>query len=677
MLRVSLHGKLPEASDEDDKAWPRECVARIVSGNGVPAFLVDLTEFAEGREVSRGSWQQGAISEPFRGRPRLARQLAETFQARYWPSNKTTAARIKDDLREFYRFLDSCDDGHMPVERLEDLGNSHTAAFKVWRDSSGRNNGVGSHVRRLLLEAAEYFNLEPLHWPALTIRRDYYGDLEGATDPILLKKLSSAICTELRGLKTMHMAAERLADEGCDPREFDVDRRRGALSPWRNIPNIAHLVRKFTLSGSFPDYATNTPLWHKIVHSIRSLSIDFEYRTPISPKVKAGLHAALLWFYPSQSEIKLFFDQFLIDTGWNVSTALCLDINNWVIDFPLKPNFKVLKSLKVRGSNSYQYALSGANAEFRPYQIVRYLIQRTEPLRAILRAELAELERLPVDRATVDEVEQHRARLLEAIRSPWLYITSNNAIRVSQLSVEGNQLRAAAREIARAHDIRDADGNVPNFTASDFRKSFAEFTYGDSGYQWLLSRIALGHADAAKLHIYLAHRRLRRHGFDQVRKFQDALFDEIGRREVVDPAALRLLVHHGKLTDEQRRRLIDARERTRVGMGCLNPCAPPRRIAPAHRGPGPCRVQRCTLCPFGVVFKDSITGLALRTAELLEIERRIAVETWLQSDYPEELESQKLALALFPEAQFRPLIEKFADELRTGERLLADVDPSY
>src|SRR5664279_4492939 len=168
MLRVSLHGEIPDSRQQgSDNSWPRDYVARIVPGAGVPAYLVDLTEFAEGREITKGGWQRSSITEAFRGRPRLARQLAETFQARYWPSSKATAQRIGTDLREFFRFLDSCDDRHMPVECLEDLGNAHATGFKLWRDTTERGDRVGGLVRPLLVAALELFNLEPLFWPSL------------------------------------------------------------------------------------------------------------------------------------------------------------------------------------------------------------------------------------------------------------------------------------------------------------------------------------------------------------------------------------------------------------------------------------------------------------------------------------------------------------------------------
>jgi len=75
----------------------------------------------------------------------------------------------------------------------------------------------------------------------------------------------------------------------------------------------------------------------------------------------------------------------------------------------------------------------------------------------------------------------------------------------------------------------------------------------------------------------------------------------------------------------QRRRLADHRMRTRVGMGCLDPAHPPSVLVPDHRG-GLCPVQRCTLCRHGVLFEDSLPGLAVRMAELRFIRSRAAAE---------------------------------------------------
>src|SRR5579862_4269630 len=109
MLRVSLRGDIFHSAErEANDSWPRGYVARIVPGAGAPPYLIDLTEFAEGREVVPGTV---SVRERFRGRPRLARQLTEAFQSRYWPANKSSAQAVTSDLRAFFRFLDSCDDG--------------------------------------------------------------------------------------------------------------------------------------------------------------------------------------------------------------------------------------------------------------------------------------------------------------------------------------------------------------------------------------------------------------------------------------------------------------------------------------------------------------------------------------------------------------------------------------
>jgi hypothetical protein len=297
--------------------------------------------------------------------------------------------------------------------------------------------------------------------------------------------------------------------------------------------------------------------------------------------------------------------------------------------------------------------------------------------------------------------------LLRALRSPWLFYDNQQPSCIGFLASENVQYGARGlgygadgrvhntqfawrtflydlnTRASRTHTSEGSTGDSiphlvsPSLNVSDLRDSFISFAYRNSGYQWLVAKLAAGHSSLGALTDYLRKHRWRAHGEAQVRKLQSALWSEIRERQVVDPAILHALVQRGEVSDVQRQRWLDHKDRTRVGMGCRDFYHPPREIAPEHKEGSGCRIQRCTLCRHGIVFSDSIELLARRLAELTWLRARIPLMSWIESSFPDELESLEATLELFDKTKVLSASESWKREIEGGRHRVLDQEGSY
>ena len=90
-----------------------------------------------------------------------------------------------------------------------------------------------------------------------------------------------------------------------------------------------------------------------------------------------------------------------------------------------------------------------------------------------------------------------------------------------------------------------------------------------------------------------------------VRRLTTTVFDEIKSQKRLDPISLYARVNRGSVSEEQRERWAQGKDRTRIGTGCADFKHPPKHIAPHHQEGKGCRTQPCTLCEHAVVFEDS------------------------------------------------------------------------
>ena len=342
---------------------------------------------------------------------------------------------------------------------------------------------------------------------------------------------------------------------------------------------------------------------------------------------------------------------------------------------PQSETFAVIHAWKKRSSR-HQFAISMTRPEWHPYRVLAYIIERTAPLRRDVLALLEQTRRCADENPELD-LQREIEDLEKLSRTPWLYASMGKVGTVSGfVGNNDNGLVTLVRAVIEDAGLGD-DPGLAALTTKDARLAWIGRVYVHSGYHQLLTRLAGNHGSMRTTRHYIRSMRYRVYSENEVRKVQDAVFSEIGCGRVVDPTRLRLLVNNGSITPEQERRLADYRQRTSLGMGCLNPYDPPKQVDPDHPDGELCRVQRCTGCPHGVVFPDSMPPLARRLAELMHLRRTMPMAAWDGSSFADEQESIAQTLTHFTKCDVETEIETWTEKLTSGEIAGHGTYPSY
>jgi hypothetical protein len=631
-------------------------------------YKVDLREFAVGGNIdnvvarARHSW-----AGDFAGRPTLAEQFAEMISEKR--PQEISSRSLRHGMRAFFRFLDEeAAAGHPEVFGIQDITDAHGPAFLKWL---GTKHGTAYRRTKTALDAIrELRGLPALFWPARA------ADPIASKEPVAVdavRHLFNAFKHEARSIKQMFAEGEQLAAAGRDPREPGP-----YFGKWSAIENRARVIKDVTAEHLLDRQGfKESGIYWPIVNTPAS---GPSYLAPgMGERGREGIVGALRWFYPSYQDMAVFLWLFLLGTGWNLSTALSIDVTSdetWHEHHPHNPKFVVIHAFKAR-ADRHQFTLSMIKPEWHPYQIIRYVSERTRILRATVQRRL--------DFAVIDHANAPSSRgvariaeLRATLRSPWLYHLINKTGEVSAFGHnDAAHFGPLARTVARKHGLTKRFPSLERISTSDARDAWIGYAYVQSGYHVLLTQLAGQHKNVKTLKHYLKSRRYRMHSELQVRKVQDTIFAEISDGRVVDPTRLRLIVARGLITEEQERRLSDLRQRTRLGMGCLDPMSPPRNIAPEHKAGTVCRVQRCTGCRHGVVFAESLIPLGRACAELIHLQRTLPYTSWSGSTLEEELASLEETLKSFDAVAVRAAIDEWLLKLETQQVKVHDTYPSY
>lgn len=384
---------------------------------------------------------------------------------------------------------------------------------------------------------------------------------------------------------------------------------------------------------------------------------------------------------PQKCDVQPFLWLFVVQTGWNPSTALDLNVADgaWLCSHPLSESLKIVKAFKERAGVD-QSAVSMVKPLTSPHNLIEALLRQTTNIRDRARVELRALE---AQSRALDEPERARLRLI--VESPWIYAPHYNKRPIAGVldrrtyastAAGGSPWRAFLHQLNVARSMR-GEGPIPTaLQLSDFRDAFISFAYRASGYQWLIARLAAGHTSMSSVQPYLNHLQWKVDGMARVRALQRALMSQLGMG-VVDAATLRVMVERGSTSEEQARRWLAMRDRTRVGMGCTTFESPPRTISPTHRAGRGCRVQRCAMCPSGLVFPDSEHLLARRVAELHWTRERIPLPAWISSSFPFELSRCLELLSGFDKDIVEMSIQEWSELIQKGLHLPPTLEGSY
>ncbi|WP_136256461.1 hypothetical protein [Metallibacterium scheffleri] len=633
---------------------------------------LDFAEIAHGaphqiRGKGAAKWLGG-----FRGRPVLALQLREAISLHFGANKPHAFARRIASFRGLWRLFDRLENaGLEPIEALADVEMAHGS---LWLRSEQPPAYSDYATARIALETArELAGLDPLAWMTLRKTEKKLGDVATREQAHriyhALKRRVYATYDRWRNADELAASGrnllevpkeERCPHSGVTAADLHATYRALITASGNPVPSAADLLVALG-HEPFTKYGRKRALGS--VYSLRGTGIS---------DLIAGL-------YPTQSVLQDFFHLFLIQTGWNPQVLLDIDVSTaaWAtrIGRPEADIYRLI-SFKVR-SGEWQTTICRGKPSHFPYQLITRLHERTRPLRNGIAAGL-----IPCSKPKI------------AHRSPWLYVLSLRGISVELLHEKNYHPDTAHRDSSylstlvdelnrsdrakyemQCHEAKEAHEAAPeppvpigNVTASDFRDIYIGNEFLQSGYNLVIAKLAAGHSNMSSIRRYLATRAWRRHSEASVRKLMDHLWGEIETHRICDPAILRALCDRGVITEQQRERWARGKDKTYLGMGCVNSMNPPKYIDPTNDGTHPCRNQhRCTICERGIVLPESLTDLCKREAEIESLRIAMSLVAWERS---EDLQDEEFrlhgTLAQFDQIERASHLEHWRKEILAG-----------
>ena len=605
-----------------------------------------LCEFVFGRsEPTRTEGRRW--NGPFTGRPILVEEIAPYLWTAYRNSAEREWNGLRQKLRAVWRTLDSCADV-APVTCVADLNDIHGAALF-------RRQVCGDYVRAFLQganAARSAQGLTRLYWPKFEEEKTVHRDVP----PIELIKplyfeLKHRVFAMLRRWDASDVAAKAGTDwSGC------MQKR-----PTNAIWTIADL------------HATYRGVSSTLEHPCPSRDETKELLGVTSSRLIDYFSDVTYGLYPSPQDVREVIMLFILRSGWNGATALDIDVSElgkWYRAHPTSPDHHIVFAIKKKGLKSTeQVAIGLEKSQLSVGNLIKLLVERTEPLRNILRKELDTL----IHEERTFLVERRIEELLRLIKSPWLYVSPTCHSKISALTCGDYSVAVSQETSSVLHLIRDVNSTLPEdkriseaITLKSFRDTFISYAYSTSGHSWLIAQLAAGHSSIETLKNYFRRVRWKQHGERVTRDFLESLWGEVERRRIVEPAVLFAMAKKKEVTDEQVIRWLDYKDRTRVGVGCRNVTHPPPEIAPHHIEGTICRVQRCSLCRHAIVFEDSGGLLAKRLAELRHLKATIPLATWHASSFDLEQEVTEKTLQLFDSTSVLACVEYWSARIHDG-----------
>lgn len=656
-----------------------------VRGRDGSYYSVDLREFHEGRSISdlpsrhRNQW-----GGDFSGRPAIARELAEYFRNELPPKASERSKRAS--ARILLRCLDHIDPQHT-IQSIADLRDAHGVQLMSFILTSGPGAGPYKSVKILVDALRGYAAAPVLFWP--TPSRGQIAH-EEELDLKALGRLYNALKKEALQIKAMFREGELLVSQGCDPRSR-WGNKKGAWEERENHAWLVHHLTKETLITKQQFYRAAARGLNKANNPSTQKHDGPSYLAPgMTERGHQGIVGKLRWFHPSYHDTAIFFLIFLLKIEWSLAPCVVVDVSlpaekelnrgvspeiKWMLPQPGSEELCTIFSRKDR-TGEIVTGVSGMIAAWSPYQIIKFMIERTAPLRRTVLKRLIDA-RHRYKNSPYPELEEEIARLERMSRSPWLYHVVNEVGEIGFLESQDSQhLNAIARAVAQKHGLNLDHPQLAKFVTGLSRDAVLEHMYTTT-MSPTVARLAADHKDFRSLRNYIRRHRYRRHSEKKVRALQDAVFAEIAEGRDLDKTRVRLLIERGKITEKQAARLLDHRHRTRVGMGCLEPDSPPKHISPDHISGTLCRVQRCTGCEHGVIFDDSLDPLAKSRAELFYIQSTIPLAVWMNSSFEEEAQSLDETLTHFDPDKVRDRISFWLVQFRSGVLIAAGTFPAY
>lgn len=629
--------------------------------------VVDLRPFVNGVSATVNTRLK---RESFTGRPQLLHELLPAIVQLTWHAPKHTVEWHLKALRAYWRLFDKDESAH-PVRCLRDV-NEFVGLLQLKERIRGSNTSAFLKIVNL---AREKIALPPLYWP----RRDDNPrsvDVPPRRDIMLVY---ADLKHRVISARKRYEEADSLAKSG---RDLTV---KGVSKSTHMSMADCHATYRALLSREKKLLLTWT--------EIESLSIYNQTLLRSIREVVAGI-------YPTIQDVQASFLLFVLKSGWNPQTALEIDIEgNYVNNHPTADGYHVVRAIKNRGG-TIQEATGQDKSELSPKRLLEHLIERTRPLRSFLQQKLEKLRAQQAESPGDDELRLEISSLAAKVRSPWLYaiprgasnmvdalnfesvgrsldVNEGSTVMKSLVAMLNKRLKEANERAKAAGRKVEPFQSILPLTITDFRDAYAHYAYETSGYNWLMVKLALGHRNDESAKSYLRKRHFKMEGEAKIVKLTTAIINDIKTYRIVEPAFLFAQVEREPLTEQQRKRYFEQTGRTWVGTGCMDFHNPPPEIAPSHVSGKGCRVQRCTLCKYAILFPDSVDLLARRLAELNHLQRQLSVVTWHESSFGEEKISTESILQLFEQQVVESRLMYWEKEIAEGRHRPMHVEGDY
>lgn len=423
-----------------------------------------------------------------------------------------------------------------------------------------------------------------------------------------------------------------------------------------------------------------------------------------------GLKAIRATMFPDYRDACAVFTQCLINTPWNPSTLLTLDVTKrflfdhfkdvvtdphrrWILapETYSAPEIYTLVGEKERAGGKEQSVTGMWKTRDGAGYLIKNYLMRVEPLREVIKEQLNQARLLYREMCNTGvtstdlSVQFAAVKLLEqGCKSVWLYLGAKGDI--SWLDDKFMCGKISGKNVAYLHEIRHhlnarrkrrGESIIPSVTLRDFRVWYADYVYRAHYGSILAVKKALNHSQLRTSVNYTNTNILNQEASDSARRFLDILVSELDKGRV-DLTILAHLHRYGPLTPEQDRQLaaLRALPKSRQGVGCKDAHRPPAHLKAT---PGAtCDVQRCLLCvEHAVLLPESVDGIAMREAELRALQGFLAATVWVSERYDIELDNHKKALCRYDVNQVMAARKKWASAIATGRHLVPGVSTEH
>jgi hypothetical protein len=653
---------------------------------------------------------------PFSGRPELIAELFPQLEIELAGKAPRTVKAAQASLRSWWRLLDGLErDGATPVRSVADFFDVHRQkAFDAQMSSKDFSWFVNRIVNptRAALRTQGKSGVGQLHWKAPE------RPTRGAADTVVPE---TQVVDPIRmALKHGWFAAlhrwertETLLELGRPRTMFEAGLgEETSLDGAGRRRNAARLEEEAALLKQYEHYVS---AWQHAKGRVPLSKVESWGDLKEAAYSKASYNSIVMQhgFFPNGNDIRMAFMLCLAATGWNPQSLLDLDAtraDEFIVEHPRNDpeDTKGHQYLMIGLSGDTEdappededdvtrYSMTGwkDRAKHEVYTeglkksrasapvIVLTLIKRTAPLRERLKEDLVKLlaryhtlQAQGADAHELRKVHKRLGQLQQGIRSPWLFISLG---KVRWLDTNTFDARRDGRWLRYLIDTlnaqRPADRQLPYIVASDFRKIFGNYWYRTSNGDILQVKKALNHNMVRTTQTYVTNNVVLQQCSNNWRMFLGHLWDGV-ETGVVDPTLLAKLCKDGKVTDEEKRQLVDYRQlqRSRIGVPCRDPHNPPKDIDPTFvpDGKNTCVAQRCTLCLSNAILApDSWPGLCMRLAELRFLQATLPMEVFSTAgSFRVELDHTERAVLAFPDQQIEEHVELWMQRIASGEHV--------